>query len=604
MDTVFTRMAIAASEEACDAFERFMIERVARRHPDFADAIEQMGEGIELSDAISWTKAHNAAYGCDMLTCEHGLGRWYGPRDVCYTGDKAWPTHTLRFSMAAEIDDIGGLELLSEASSAGLEFTVCALGIQSDVLQAWHVLQCLESSGGVLSAATPAFIAPGLPGARLDGTPGKMPVSLEQLFDACCCIDIEKCVDFASAACALMIIDELVGDAIEFHRDYERYSLRRTAIPVTLNAEVALCRRRLDADDQRARASFLEACRAALASLPVALPFEMLADSRDTKLLIPGQSVEVQAIDACDLPRQICETRIEKRVLRNPSAEPCRILATVPGKERPSAIANPELARYVVDRCSLLGATTWAGFYMLAAFLPHLRASVFKSKPAYSDDRGDSGYSCWLAFELADADVDGAIRDAIAYFEQDRHALRRSVMPRRPLEIGPCDASLAPKWPKTAAAQKKAADRLSKASARTLSTTKLAKVWSLAGLPETEAAESGLLPDGIEFIDVKSRQMGARRIRIAGAGCEETNCFTAPSTEIRPAFQEPKTFRVSQMLDQCAPQSRCSSILDGVEAISETRAEKLDSQVLLYALCAKGVIDANQLAGYRQTAVE
>ena len=216
----------------------------------------------------------------------------------------------------------------------------------------------------------------------------------------------------------------------------------------------------------------------------------------------------------------------------------------------------------------------------------------------YSDDRGDTSYSCQIAFELADAEIDEAIRDALSYFKESRHAPRKTVMPAQPLEIGPCDTSLAPAWPKTAAAQKKAAVKLSKTSARTLPVTKLVKAWKCAGLPEIATAENGILPRGVEFIDVKSKQMGVRRTRIV-APEESVNIFPDVFTKIEPDFQKPKTPRVLEMVGQCPSQSRCSAILGDIEAVSEVNVEKLDAQTMLYALYAQGIIDADQLAGYK-----
>lgn len=311
-------------------------------------------------------------------------------------------------------------------------------------------------------------------------------------------------------------------------------------------------------------------------------------------MLIPGQSIEVQALDATDFQKAIPSFLSGTDRYYEFFDAPCQIVATIPGKERSTAAPNPKLANYIIDKHSLLGTTTWAGLYLLAALIPHLHASVLNNKPAYSDDRGDTSYSCQIAFELADAEIDETILDALSYFKESQHAPRKTVMPPQPLEIKPCDTSLAPAWPKTAATQKKAVIKLSKASARTLPVAKLVKAWTCAGLPETVTAESGILPRGVEFIAVKSRQMGVRRTRVI-APAESVSVFT----KNEPDFQEPKTPRVSEMVGQCPSQSRSSAILDDIEAASEVNVEKLDAQTMLYALYAKGVIDADQLAGYK-----
>lgn len=117
-------------------------------------------------------------------------------------------------------------------------------------------------------------------------------------------------------------------------------------------------------------------------------------------------------------------------------------------------------------------------------------------------------------------------------------------------------------------------------------------------MPEIATAENGILPRGVDFIDVKSKQMGVRRTRII-APAESVNTVPCVFTKIEPDFQEPKTTRVSEMVGQRPSQSRSSAILDDIEAVSEVNVEKLDAQTMLYALYAQGVIDADQLAGYK-----
>lgn len=336
-----------------------------------------------------------------------------------------------------------------------MKFGACVLGWQYSGSDISNLVQCLKSDGKTLKPATPLFITPDLLKASLDRDSNKLVnISLDALFDLCCCVDTGECIDFASVACALAIADELTADAIEWHRNYERYSFRETRVPITLHAESALSEEYYSNDEQKQDA-FLKACRSALISLPVVIPLEFLTDSRESKLLIPGQSIEVQALDTADFQKAIPSFLSGTGRYYELLNAPCQIVVTIPGKELSTAAPNPKLANYIIDKHSLLGATTWAGLYLLAALIPHLHASVLKNKPVYSDDRGDTSYSCQIAFELADAEIDEAIRDALSYFKESRHAPRKTVMPPQPLEIGPCDTSLAPAWPKTAAAQKR-----------------------------------------------------------------------------------------------------------------------------------------------------
>ena len=603
MADVLTRIGITSDENTRTAIEELMIERVARRHPEVAAAVKGMGERADLQSVARWINEHDAelpdGIGCELVSYSH-TAEWRMPHDVNYDGREytSQTTRSLLFCLRAEVDDISQLDFFAEATALGLTFGACILGWQYSGSDRTNLVQCLKSDGKTLEPTTPLFITPDLLKASLNRDSNKLVnISLDALFDLCCCVDTGECIDFASAACALAITDELVADAIEWRRNYERYSFRETRVPITLHAESALSEEYYSNDEQKQDA-FLKACRSALISLPVVIPLEFLTDSRESKLLIPGQSIEVQALDATDFQKAIPSFLSGTDRYYELLNAPCQIVATIPGKERSTATPNPKLGKYVVDKHSLLGATTWAGLYLLAALIPHLHASVLKNKPVHSDDRGDTSYSCQIAFELADAGIDEAIRDALSYFKESQHAPRKTVMPSQPLEIGPCDASLAPAWPKTAAAQKKAAAKLSKTSARSLPVTKLVKAWTSDGLPETATAESGILPRGVEFIDVKSKQMGARRTRII-APAESVNAFPDVFTEIEPDFQEPKTTRVLEMVDQCPSQSRCSTILDDIEAVSEVNVEKLDAQTMLYALYAKGVIDADQLAGYK-----
>ncbi|WP_294375518.1 hypothetical protein [uncultured Slackia sp.] len=603
MADVLTRIGITSDESTRTAIEELMIERVARRHPEVAAAVKSMGERADLQSVARWINEHDVelpdGIGCELVSYSH-TAEWRMPHDVSYDG-RMYASQTacsLLFCLRAEVDDISQLDFFAEATALGLTFGACILGWQYSGSDRTNLIQCLKSNGKTLEPATPLFITPDLLKASLDRDSNKLVnISLDALFDLCCCVDTGECIDFASTACALAITDELVADAIEWHRNYERYSFRETRVPITLHAESALSEEYYSNDEQKQDA-FLKACRSALISLPVVIPLEFLTDSRESKLLIPGQSIEVQALDTADFQKAIPSFLSGTSRYYEFLDAPCQIIATIPGKERPTVTPNPKLAKYVVDKHSLLGATTWAGLYLLAALIPHLHASVLKNKPVYSDDRGDASYSCQIAFELADAEIDEAIRDALSYFKESRHAPRKTVMPPQPLEIGPYDTSLAPAWPKTAAAQKKAAAKLSKTSARTLPATRLIKAWKCAGLPEIATAENGFLPRGVEFIEVKSKQMGVRRTRIV-APEESANTFPDVFTEIEPDFQEPKTPRVSEMVGQCPSQSRCSAILGDIEAVSEVNVEKLDAQTMLYALYAQGVIDADQLAGYK-----
>ena len=236
MADVLTRIGITSDESTRTAIEKLMIERVARRHPEVAAAVKSMGERADPQSVARWINEHDVelpdGIGCELVSYSH-TAESRMPYDVSYDGRMyaSQTTRSLLFCLRAEVDDISQLDFFAEATALGLTFGACVLGWQYSGSDRTNLIQCLKSDGKTLEPATPLFITPDLLKASLDRDSNKLVnIPLDALFDLCCCVDTGECVDFASAACALAITDELVADAIEWRRNYERYSFRETRV--------------------------------------------------------------------------------------------------------------------------------------------------------------------------------------------------------------------------------------------------------------------------------------------------------------------------------------------------------------------------------------